>query len=127
MLALGTPGFDIRRDFGGTTILCESDAINARAGDQSCLEAKSFCSPPQSFCRAGAKQERRSEVQLSASNQGEWKCSPRDRIRRRRNTSRGTWELSINRAGTIEAALCRSRLCYLVYRGSGFRAASHSA
>lgn len=31
--ALGTPGFDIHHYFGGTTILYESDAINARSGD----------------------------------------------------------------------------------------------
>jgi hypothetical protein len=28
VLALGAPGFDIHYDFGGTTILCESDAID---------------------------------------------------------------------------------------------------
>src|SRR5579859_15579 len=67
MLALGTAGFDIRRNFGGTTILCESDAIDARAGDQSCPEAKSLYPPPQSFCGPGAKQERRSKIQLHAS------------------------------------------------------------
>ena len=33
VLALGTPLFDIHYAFGSTTILCESDAIDARAGD----------------------------------------------------------------------------------------------
>src|SRR5580658_4347867 len=72
VLALGAPGFDIHYAFGGTTILCDSNALNPRAGDRSCTEAKSFGSPPQSFCRPDAKQERRSEIQLSASNRDEW-------------------------------------------------------
>jgi hypothetical protein len=116
VLAFGTPGFDIRHEFCGATIPCESDAFNARAGDQSCPEAKSLYSPPQSFCRADAKQERRSKIQLPASNQGERQRSSRHRACRCRDSSRSIRELSINRTGAGEVALYRSR-CDTGYTG----------
>src|SRR5579859_369250 len=125
VLALGTPGFDIRHEFCGTTILRDSDAINARAGDQSCPEAKSFCSPPQSFCRADAKQERRSKGRLPAPNQDEWQCSPYHRTCRRPYPRRCIWKLSLDRSHTSEVTFHRSRCCYWIHRRRRPGPASH--
>ena len=66
-----TVGLGVLQPSGGTTILSGSDAIDTRSGDRSCAEAESFCSSTLSFSRADAEQERRSTIQLFASNQGE--------------------------------------------------------
>jgi hypothetical protein len=102
-----------------------TDPVNARAGEQSRPEAKSFCSPPQSFRRADAKQERRSKVQLPALNQDEWQCSRCNRTGRRQDPLWRIGKLSLNRAGSGEVSVRRSRWSHRIHRGRGVRAASY--